>query len=158
MFAGAFMQDMTDYYERIHRQKLGARHQAMDFPAAAGCLSMQPYRGPRLLQLEQAVAKVGCPTWGIIAGCGVCSYHVQCFAFQSLLAFARAFPALGINMHHDDLFVGTTAPTRQQVEDQLAHGMDALTEVVEADLEANFAPHKATVVASDLTLQQQVAR
>merc|ERR1712020_353132 len=43
MFSGAFMQDMTDYYERIHRQKLGARHQAMDFPAAVGCLSMQQY-------------------------------------------------------------------------------------------------------------------
>ena len=75
-----------------------------------------------------------------------------------MLAFARAFPALGINMHHDDLFVGTTAPSRQQVEEQLAQGMQQLQEVVEADLEANFAPHKATVVASDFTLQRRVAR
>ena len=61
-------------------------------------------------------------------------------------------------MHHDDLFVGTTAPSRAQVEERLAQGLVELREIVERDLEAGFAEHTATVVASDFALQKRVAR
>ena len=57
MFAGAFMEDMSDYYERVHRHKLQERHREMEFPTAAAALSLQQYRGPRVLQLDQAWAK-----------------------------------------------------------------------------------------------------
>ena len=75
-----------------------------------------------------------------------------------MLDLDQAFPSLGLNMHHDDLFVGTTAPTRDAAEDRLAAGMEATKDMVGEALRASLAPHKAVVVASDVRLQGRIAK
>ena len=158
MYSAAVCWDMTDYCERIHRRTLQHRHNRLDFPRTVACLSLRQYGGQRLLQLGSAVSKVGHPTWGMIAGCGACSYHAQAYTFELLLEFALANPQLGLNLHHDDLFAGTAATTSEVVEVRLAEGMHELRRIVEVDLHATVAPHKAQVIASDFTLQKRLAR
>ena len=145
MFNAAFMQDMTDYYERVHRPALGARHTKMDFPHGCCCPLAPPIQGTQVPSAGPGRLQGWLPLWGIIAGCGACSYHVQCYAFEALVAFAATHPALGLNLHHDDLLAGTTAPSKELVEDRLATGMHDLKHMVEHDLLASLAPQKAVV-------------
>ena len=157
LHAGAVLWDMSDYFERLCRGKLLQQHAKMEFPIAASRLSLQQYAGQRLVQHGQAVEKAGYPTFGITAGCGLCSYHVQAYAGEAIRNFMLRHPNIGMNLHYDDLFSSTVAAQKETVENRLMDAMQDLQEVVHAELKANIAQHKAVVIASDTTLQRRIA-
>ena len=64
----------------------------------------------------------------------------------------------GANLHYDDLYSGTVAPTPNEAEHRLVDGLTDLRRVVEDDLQATIAPHKAIVVGSDWGLQRNLTR
>ena len=97
-------------------------------------------------------------THGIIAGCGLCSYHVQAYAGASLLQYMARNPDVGVNLHYDDLYTATVADTQAKAEDRLAADMADLEQVVIEELKASIAEHKAVVVASDYCLQRSLTR
>ena len=158
LHVGAVLWDMADYFERICRTRLREQHLNLDFPVAAGHLSLQQYAGKRLLQHGAAVINAGFPTFGITAGCGLCSYHVQTYAGPAILDYVRRNPQIGINLHYDDLYSSSVAATKHQVETRLMKAMQDLEQVVHSELKATIAEHKAVVIASDFGLQRTIAR
>ena len=158
MHVGVVLWDMADYFERICRHRLKEQHRDLDFPRAAACLSLQQYSGKRLLQHGSAVASAGYPTFGITAGCGLCSYHVQAYAGPALQAYVLRHPRMGVNLHYDDLYSSSVASSKLQVETNVMRAMQDLNQVVHYELKATVAEHKAVVIASDFGLQRSLAR
>ena len=158
MHVGVVLWDMADYFERICRPRLKQQHLDLAFPRAAGCLSLQQYSGRRLLQHGLAVESAGFPTFGITAGCGLCSYHVQAYAGPAIKAYMLRNPMMGINLHYDDLYSSSVASSKHKVETNVMRAMADLHQVVVSDLQASVAEHKAVVIASDFGLQRTLAR
>ena len=105
LHVGAFLWDMSNFYEHFHRGKLVRRALALDFPGFILRLSMLMYKARRLVCFQGVVVEVGYPCRGIVAGDAFATYLVMAYAAEDMGLFCAAHPDVEVTMVIDDLFV-----------------------------------------------------
>lgn len=148
--------DLSDFYEGMSRQKLLDREIKQDFPIAAAFLSITAYSGERIIQLNGMVITAGYPTKGVVAGCGIATYHVQAYHGPPIQAFMDARPHLALNIHIDDLCLSATGRCDDDVVAQISEGAAALETTIEQDLDSKVSIPKANLVATSDELRRRV--
>ena len=150
--------DLSDFYEGMSRGKLLQRAVDLDFDLATTVLSLTAYSGERVIVLDGLATSVGHPTKGVIAGCGLATYHVQVYHTAPLTAFTSAHQNLDLNVHIDDFGLTATGRSDDEVVLQLSAGAAALHNVVQTELECEVAVAKADLVASSDALRRRVGK
>ena len=62
-----------------------------------------------------------------------------------------------MNLHYDDLYVAVTTNSEDKTLNQLVDTMADMQDIIENDMHAKIAKHKAMVIGSTYKLQQRVA-
>ena len=150
--------DLSDFYEGISRPKLLDREIGQSFPLAPAFLSMAAYAGERIIQLNGLAVSVGYPTRGVVAGCGIATYHVQAYHGPPMQAFIDARPHLALNIHIDDICLTATALSDDLVVEQVIDGAAAMLTTIEQDLECSVSVKKADLIATSDQLRKRVGK
>eukprot|EP00974_Lingulodinium_polyedra_P065948 6379259-Lingulodinium_polyedra.AAC.1 len=88
--------DLYNFFEFINRKKLAAKEKRLEMPQVLTRIPLGMYAAPRVVQLNGWAKEVGCPTRGIIAGCGLATTHTQAYSLEDLQALAAANPRVDI--------------------------------------------------------------
>ena len=150
--------DLSDFYEGMSRPKLLGRGFAHDFPAAPAYLSVSAYAGERFIQLNGMVTSAGFPTKGVVAGCGLATYHVQAYHGPPVQLFVDSRPHLSLNIHIDDFCLNATARSDDEVVSFISEGAAALETVIINDLDSKVSIPKADLVATSDALRHRVGK
>ena len=150
--------DMTDFYEGMSRTKLLCRAIQQKMPAAPTFLSISAYSGERILQLHGLVISAGFPTKGVVAGCGLATFHVQGYHGPPMQRFVTAHPRLALSIHIDDITLTSNERCDNHVVEQISAGAAELQHVIEEELDSSISVPKADLVATTDELRNRVGK
>ena len=150
--------DLSDFYEGMDRGILIDRAVAQQFPVELTFLSLSAYSGERIISLNGVAVTAGHPTRGVIAGCGIATYHVQVYHGPPMRDFVNHFTHLDLNIHIDDLALSAAGHNDTEVVEAISEGAAALHNIVEQELKCKVSVPKADLVASSPTLRKRIGR
>ena len=150
--------DLSDFYEGMSRTRLLSREAAQDFPLAPAFLSLTAYAGERIIQLNGIAVSAGFPTRGVVAGCGIATYHVQAYHGPPMQAYVDIRPQIALNVHIDDLCISATDVSEEVVVQQISEGAAALQTLIDEELECSISIPKADLVATSDSLRKRVGK
>ncbi len=158
LHTGAFLWDLSNYYEHLDRQLLWSRAASTEFPLAVAAVALNQYAARRFVGLDSITLDAAFPEKGIAAGCGLATYWIQVYSYEPLHGWQVVHPQVGLSMFIDDL-LGETADTQQhKVVGRLAAGAAALHDVIDRELNCTVAQHKSALIASSDPLLARLRR
>ena len=96
MHTGAFLWDLSNYYEHLDRRRLWQRAESTDFPLAVAAVALNQYAARRYIGLESLAMDALYPEKGIAAGCGLATYWVQVYSYDPLQDWRALHPQVGL--------------------------------------------------------------
>ena len=156
--AATILWDLSDFYEGMSRTKLLCRAGQQHFPAAPTYLSIAAYSGERILQLHGLATSAGYPTRGVVAGCGLATFHVQAYHGPPMQRLVDTQPRMALNIHIDDLTLTSNERSDDLVVEHIARGAAALQSVIEQELDSSISVAKADLIATTDALRNRVGK
>lgn len=146
--SGAFLWDLSNYFDHVDRQLLWSRASSTSFPLAVAAVALNQYAARRLIGLNALTLDAAYAEKGIAAGCGLATFWVQVYALEPLQVWQQAQPLLELSMFVDDLWTGAEDEQPHKVVGRLTAGAAALHDTTTRELKCSVAVHKSALVAS----------
>ena len=158
--AATILADVRKFYDNFDLDTLEARALELGMPGVLARLSVNVYRGLRIVKLGTAVLIAGYARCGLPAGCGLCFLWVVTYSLRPLEQFHRQWPMLGLSVYLGDLSISKEGKEEEVLEDLTLASIDlnAMVQARVTGLGASVAMDKLGVAASNPRLAKKLAQ
>ena len=130
LHTGAFLWDLSNYYEHVDHDILWERAEKQHYPLAVLAIVLNQYSGRRFLGYSGICIRLNFPYGGIAAGCSFATYLVQVFSLPPLRTWIQKNPEVDLTLFIDDFLGMFSHKCIRTLVNVLTHAAASLSDLI----------------------------